>query len=102
VDHPLARFAIALFNLPSELVLLLRRQKGKAPDLSQVCVKSGIALIHARSLFAEASPPLLRKSGILRCRSRGDSSSLFRGVYSLGGLSSFQIIPGFSVANMSP
>ena len=64
-----ARFGISLFNLCCQFDLLLRRQKGKARDLSQVCVNSGIALIHIRTLIADANLPLLRRRGILQCRS---------------------------------
>ena len=44
----------------SELDLLLRRQKRKAPDLSQVSVKSSIGFIHVLNVFAGLNRPLLR------------------------------------------
>jgi hypothetical protein len=59
---------------------LLRRQKGKLPDLSQVSVQSSIGFIHEQNIFPGPTPPLLRIWGIFPCRYRGDGRSLFRDI----------------------
>ena len=64
VDHPLACFAIALFDFLCQLELLLQRQKRKPPDIAHLPVKPGFAFIHAGS-YDGADPPLRRESGIL-------------------------------------
>src|SRR5437016_13727471 len=75
-NHQRPRFAITFFNFRCQLDLLLRSQEGDLPDLAQVNLNSGIAILSSHiTLFHQSfggfeSTTFRTSSSSQACRSR--------------------------------